>query len=137
VLSAKLDARADVYSLGATLWELLTLRPLFGVTDQTPTPEAMLKIQTTDVEGVRKHNPRVPRDLEAIVLKCLEKDRARRYGSSAELAADLGRWRRGEPVLAQPPSLGYLLGKQLRRYRTPLALAAALLLTAAIGVMLS
>ena len=111
-----LDRRSDVYSLGATLWELLTLRPLFGATDQTPTPELMRKIQQTDPERPRRFNLRVPGDLEAIVLKCLEKDRDRRYATAAELAADLGRWLRGEPVQAQPPSLGYLLEKSLRRH---------------------
>ena len=59
----------------------------------------------------RQLNPQVPADLEAIVLKCLEKDRTRRYATASELAADLSRWLRGEPVQAQPPTLGYLLGK--------------------------
>jgi WD40 repeat protein/serine/threonine protein kinase len=131
---AGLDWRADVYSLGATLWELLTLRPLFGVTEQTPSPDLILRIQQADPERVRTYNPRVPADLEAVVLKCLAKERERRYATAAELAADLGRWQRGEPVLAQPPSLGYLLGKQLRRYRVPVAAAAAVLLAAVVGV---
>ncbi len=137
MLAAKLDRRADIYSLGATLWELLTLRPLYGATDQTPTPELMLKIQTTDPERVRKHNPRVPADLEAIVARCLEKDRGRRYATAAELAADLGRWQRGEPVQAQPPSLSYLLRKQVRRYRGPLTAAAAMLLVLAAVVVVA
>ena len=68
VLSVPLDRRSDVYSLGATLWELLTLRPLFGATDQTPTHELMLTIQSTDPEAPRRLNPQVPEDLEAIVL---------------------------------------------------------------------
>ena len=68
------------------------------------------------------------RDLETICLKCLEKDPARRYATAAELAADLGRWQRGEPVQAQPPSLSYLLRKQVRRYRAPLTAAAGMLL---------
>jgi serine/threonine-protein kinase len=141
LLGAKLDRRADVYALGATLWELLTLRPLFGVTDQTPTPEAMLAIQTAEAGHARRHNPQVPADLDAVVMQCLEKDRARRYATARELADDLGRWLGGEPVLAQPPSLGYLLRKKARKYRARLATAAvalaALLLGAALLVVLA
>src|SRR5207248_8599891 len=74
VLAAgQIDRRSDVYSLGATLWELLALRPLFGATDQTPTPELMQTILVTEPDSPRKYHPGVPRDLEAIVLKCLEK----------------------------------------------------------------
>jgi WD40 repeat protein/serine/threonine protein kinase len=128
VLAAgRVDRRTDVYSLGATLWELLTLRPLFAAGDETPTPELMLKIQTADPDRPRKYNRQVPRDLEAIVLKCLEKDRTRRYATAADLAADLERFLNGEPVSAQPPSLSYVTGKFVRRYRAPLAVAAAVL----------
>ncbi|MGH7172368.1 MAG: WD40 repeat domain-containing serine/threonine protein kinase, partial [Gemmataceae bacterium] len=128
VLAAgRVDRRTDVYSLGATLWELLTLRPIFGAGDDMPTPDLMLKIQTTDAESPRKHNRHIPRDLEAIVLKCLEKDRGRRYATAADLAADLGRFLDGEPVSAQPPSMTYLTGKFVRRYRVPLAVAGLVL----------
>src|SRR5262249_51170732 len=133
VLSVPLDRRSDVYSLGATLWELLTLRPLFGATDLTPTPELMLKIQHTDPQRPRQLNARVPEDLEAIILKCLEKDRARRYATAGELAADLLRWLRGEPVQAQPPTLGYLLRKSIRRHRVGVALVSSLVLAALLG----
>jgi WD40 repeat protein/serine/threonine protein kinase len=128
-----LDRRADVYSLGATLWELLTLRPLFGATDKTPTPELMLKVQSVEPERPRRINPRVPADLEAIVLKCLEKDRARRYATALDLADDLRRFERGEPVSAEPPTLKYLLGKHIRRHRGRFALAAAVVLLALAG----
>ena len=64
---------------GATLWELLTLRPIFGATDETPTPEVMMRITSRDPRRIRKHHPGIARDLEAIVQKCLEKDPARRY----------------------------------------------------------
>jgi serine/threonine protein kinase/WD40 repeat protein len=131
--AGSLDRRSDVYSLGATLWELLTLRPLFGAGEETPTPELMLRIQTAEPQPPRRLNPKVPPDLEAVVLKCLEKDPARRYGSAAELALDLGRWRRGEPVSAQAPTVGYLLRKQVRRHKTRFALAGVLLLAAVLG----
>src|SRR6202008_4112005 len=63
VLSAgRLDRRSDVYSLGATLWELLTLRPLFGATDETPTPELMETILHDEPQPLRAAPPRGPRD---------------------------------------------------------------------------
>jgi serine/threonine protein kinase/formylglycine-generating enzyme required for sulfatase activity len=129
----RLDRRSDVCGLGATLWELLTLRPLFGATDQTPTPRLMEAIQYAEPERPRKYCPGLPADLEAIVLKCLEKDPARRYATAAELADDLGRWQRGEPVTAHPLTLTYLLGKVVRRHRGRLAVAGCLLLAALAG----
>ena len=129
------DRRSDVYSLGATLWELLTLRPLFGATDETPSPNLMLDIQSKTPESLRKYNPQVPRDLEACVLKCLEKDRGRRYATAADLAADLNRFLRGEPVAAQPPSLGYLATKFIKRHKLPLAAAAAVVVILVAGAV--
>jgi serine/threonine protein kinase len=126
----KLDPRSDIYSLGATLYELLTLQPLFGATDEMPTHELMRKVQYAEPERPSRLNPHIPRDLDAIVLKCLEKDSARRYGSARELAQDLDRWEHGEAVTAQPPTLRYLLGKYIRRNRLRLATAAALLVAA-------
>jgi serine/threonine protein kinase len=118
VLAAgQVDRRTDVYSLGATLWELLTLQPIFSATDDTPTPDLMLKIQTIDPHSPRQANRNVPGDLEAIVLKCLEKDRSRRYRTAAELADDLKRWLTGEPVLAHRQTFGYRLGKRLAKHR--------------------
>jgi WD40 repeat protein/serine/threonine protein kinase len=120
----QIDRRTDIYSLGVTLWELLTLRPAYGADDNMPMPDLMLKIQMTDLEKPHKYNRHVPRDLEAIVRKCLEKDRSRRYATASDLATDLGRFLSGEAVSAQPPSLTYLTGKFVRRYRAPLAVAA-------------
>jgi WD40 repeat protein/serine/threonine protein kinase len=124
------DRRSDVYSLGATLWELLALKPLFGANEKTPTPELMLSIQSREPGRVRQWNPRVSPDLEAIVQKCLEKDRVRRYGTARELAEDLARYERGEAVEARPATTTYLLRKHLRRHRWRFAAVAAILLAA-------
>jgi WD40 repeat protein/serine/threonine protein kinase len=139
VLSAgALDRRSDVYSLGATLWELLTLRPLYGATEETPTAELMRRIQVNEPERPRRHNPAVPADLEAVVLRCLEKDPARRYATAGDLAADLGRFLAGEPVRARPVS-GWERGvKWVRRRPAAAAIlalgAVALLASVALGV---
>jgi WD40 repeat protein/serine/threonine protein kinase len=138
VLSAgALDRRSDVYSLGATLWELLTLRPLYGATEETPTAELMRRIQLHEPERPRQHSAAVPADLEAVVLRCLEKDPARRYATAGELADDLGRFLAGEPVRARPVS-GWERGlKWVRRRPAAAALlvlgAVALLASAALG----
>ena len=87
-----LDRRSDIYSLGRSLWELLTLQPLYGAGEQMPTPELMRRIQYQEPERVRKYHTGVPKDLDAIVLKCLEKDVNGRYATAKELADDLRRF---------------------------------------------
>src|SRR5262249_10542899 len=129
----RVDRRADIYSLGATLWEPLTLRPLFGAADDIATPDLMEMIQSAEPGSPRKFNPSVPRDLEAIVLKCLEKDKTRRYATAGELAADLGRFLRSEPVTARLSSPWELAVKWMRRRPAIAALSAAVLAVGLIG----
>jgi serine/threonine protein kinase/putative methionine-R-sulfoxide reductase with GAF domain len=118
-----LDRRSDVYSLGATLWELLALRPMYGAGSETPTPELMRRVQYQEPERLRKYHPGISRDLEAVVLRCLEKDPAGRYATARALADDLARFLAGEPVRARPVSS---LGRGLRWLRRQPALAALL-----------
>jgi serine/threonine protein kinase len=128
--AAKVDRRSDVYSLGATLWELLCLRPIFKAADETNHTLMQRIILDQDGPGrVSKYHPGIAPDLERIVEKCLEKDPTRRYATADELADDLGRWLRGEPVRAQAPTLGYVAGKFVRRHQAILALTLPLLFT--------
>jgi tetratricopeptide (TPR) repeat protein/tRNA A-37 threonylcarbamoyl transferase component Bud32 len=114
---------ADQYALGVVLYELLT-----GHTPFTGPVELVLALhQTQEPERPSRRNREVPRDLDAICLKCLEKDPAHRYATAGDLVADLDRFLRGEPVLARRQTVRYLAGKFIRRYRRPLAVTAAVL----------
>ncbi|TDJ66176.1 MAG: hypothetical protein E2O39_16935, partial [Planctomycetota bacterium] len=96
----RIDHRTDVFSLGATLYEALTLtRPFEGDTSQ----QVYEKILTVDPVDPRVVRSRVPRDLSVICTKALEKDVQRRYADMQAFAADLGRFARNEPIVARPP----------------------------------
>jgi tetratricopeptide (TPR) repeat protein/predicted Ser/Thr protein kinase len=127
---ARLDRRADVYSLGATLYALLTGHP--------PIPgdnglEVLSRIATVEPRAPRALDRDIPADLEAITLKCLEKDRSARYGSARELAEDLGRFLDGEPVLARTGP-GYRARKWLRKHRRAVAAASVALLAVTLAL---
>jgi tetratricopeptide (TPR) repeat protein len=122
---AAVGPAADVYALGATLYALVTGRPPFQAATAMDTV-----IQVIGEEPVppRRLNPGVPRDLETICLKCLQKEPARRYGSASALAGELRRYLSGEPILARPVGSAERAWRWSKRNR----LAASLLTLVAI-----
>ena len=146
------DTRTDVYSLGVMLYQLISgflpfpgaeLRGQGGEERSRPLPEtdptlpsARLAGATEEVRAIARKRDSEPSrlrreiagDLDAIVMKAVERERGRRYGSAAELSADLGRYLQGQPVIARGPGLGSRISRHVRRHRAALAGAAGLML---------
>jgi WD40 repeat protein/tRNA A-37 threonylcarbamoyl transferase component Bud32 len=145
--SRDITTSADVYSLGAILYELLTGHPPFEadstpallrkIAEEEPGRITNQELRVTDGGGReaqrknRKSSPvtRVPADLEVICFKCLEKSPARRYATAADLADDLERWQRHEPILARPAGTYERTLKWARRHRAWAALGAIIMLS--------
>jgi Flp pilus assembly protein TadD len=124
-----IDHRTDVYSLGATLYELLALRPAFPGNDRQ---ELLRQIAFEEPAPPRRIDKAVPAELETIVLKALEKNPADRYATAQELADDLRRFLDDKPIRARRPSLRQVASKWARRHRAVVWAAAAVLLVAAV-----
>jgi serine/threonine-protein kinase len=121
----------DVYALGAILYELLTGRPPFRAA--TPTETVLLVIDQEPVPPARL-NAKVPRDLETVCLKCLQKEPHRRYAGAAALADDLRRFGEGRPIRARPLGLAARLGRWGRRNPAPAALVATVLASVGLAI---
>ncbi len=127
------DRRSDIYSLGVILFELLTgERPFRGNARML-----IHQVLSEDAPSPRKLDASIPRDLETICLKCLEKDPAKRYSTARELAEELRRWLRGEPVLARPISRAARAVRWAHRNRAIAALATTVLVVLLTGIVVS
>lgn len=103
-----IDRRSDVYSIGVILYELLTGRKPF--INKGNVPALLEMVKNVEPTPLRAINPKIQRDLETICLKCLQKKPTDRYQTALDLADDIGRYRRGEPIVAR--RIGIVQGRQ-------------------------
>ena len=125
--SVPVDHRTDIYSLGATLYEVLTLCPPLRGKDRHDT---LRQVVHNDPPGLRSHDSLIPRPLETIVLKCLRKHAESRYNTAQALSQDLARFVKGAPVEARPETRRAQTFRRLRRHR--IRIVAAIMLVAAV-----
>jgi serine/threonine protein kinase/Flp pilus assembly protein TadD len=124
-----IDHRTDVYSLGATLYELLTLRPAFDGGDRQ---ELLRQVAFEEPQIPRKVSRAIPHELETVVLKAMEKNPQERYATAQELANDLRCWLEDKPIQARRPSWRQVMTKWARRHKPVVWATVVVLLLAAL-----
>ncbi len=130
-IGGELTPASDVYSLGALLYELAAGRAPFQASTPLETVKLVIEAEPAPPSTFRQD---LPRDLETICLKCLEKDSRRRYTSAQDLAEELGRFLEGKPILARPVTLTYRAWRWCRRNPWPTTAVAALALLVGVSV---
>ncbi len=106
------DARSDIYGLGMTLYELLALEPAFRASHRVQLMHAILHDEPV---RPRERDPRIPRDLETIVLKAIAKDASDRFADAGAMAAELGRYLEGRPIRSRRLSVAERVWRWSRR----------------------
>ncbi len=123
------DRRTDIYGLGATLYELFAGAPPFG---EAQGLDCLRRVVDEEPPPLRSLAPQLPKDLETVVMKCLEKDPARRYDDAQSLAEDLRRVRDGEPIQARRTRLSYRIQRYAKRNRAVVGISGLALLSVVI-----
>jgi len=131
----ELDIRSDVYALGVVLYQMLARRLPYKISSRLP--EAVRTIQEDEPKPLSTVSSTYRGDIETIVGKALEKDKARRYSSAAELAADIRRYLHDEPIMARPASTIYHLQKFARRHKALVSGLAAVFVVLIAGIIVS
>ena len=128
--SGDCDGRADIYALGATFYRLLTGKPIFERAGDGDFVAIILRVLSEEPAPPRKLRPEIPRDLEAVCLKCLAKNPTERYRTAADLAVDLQAWQTGaDGMIARPSTLVQRLWRRVRRVpKFPVAMVLVALL---------